>query len=153
MSSGFDMEEILELPEKISKTQKEILEITDDITIAKNDMSITEARITTDIITEINPDTDKPRYSNETARKNELQTRLRKDDDYKEKQATYNGHKASMELKQVKLEFLNNRHRAISHALRYMELGLESDSRIRRIEALLKANLDYVKERAEAKKE
>lgn len=132
MSEGFDMQEILELPEKIHSVQKEMMGITDKLNIEKNEMSIRESIISTDVFNE-KDDNDKPVFSNKDTRKAAVERLLRSDAKYKEHQAEYNKQSDEMERKKLRLEFLHNRRRAIGQSLNYMSLGFERDDRMKEL--------------------
>src|SRR5690554_3581675 len=75
-------EKLLTLPGKIDAQKTKIRELRETRAEAEQVRALKEAEIMSDIISDVNPDTGKPAFSNETARNAERLRRMATDKEY-----------------------------------------------------------------------
>jgi hypothetical protein len=74
------------LPEAISKVQLRVIEASKAKSAIEYEMKIREAKLYNGIVAQINAETGKPVYTNDTARKSALQAAMGNDAEYKKLQ-------------------------------------------------------------------
>lgn len=106
-------EKLLTLPAKIEAQKQKIRELREVYTEKEQARALREAEIMSDIISEVNPNTGKPAFSNDTARNAEKLRRMAADEEYQRmareaKEAEMAVNQAQDELERLHDEFKAN---------------------------------------------
>ena len=101
-------EQLLELPEKIRNLSLDILVINQQVQDLEFKQEVTKNKTFCEIVDEKDKN-DKPLYSNETKRRDELNKRLELDSEYQQQDSELKQSKITYQKMTINLEMLNNK--------------------------------------------
>jgi hypothetical protein len=111
---------LIELPRCIHDQQVQVAELRKAVDTAKGELLNEEALLAAEINGEINPQTGKPQYSNDAARKAELIVRQRSSPSYQSCVAALQAATSAMALAEAQLAMLTNEFSAYSRVAELM---------------------------------